>query len=74
MCLFGHEGCRTLPEQLFSYACARIRTLVEIMKEGGSLLPSMLAQRIQVSKANMKALDERELNQLLSLLQKLKRG
>lgn len=105
---------------------ARIRILVEIMKEGGSILPSMLAKRIQVSKANisllltplendglirrnqhpqdgrksvvsitaegqslllrnlpgnrqciadkMKALDEHELNQLLTLLQKVKRG
>lgn len=35
---------------------ARIRILVEIMKEGGSILPSMLAERIGVSKANISLL------------------
>ncbi|MGG6313291.1 MarR family winged helix-turn-helix transcriptional regulator [Paenibacillus macerans] len=35
---------------------ARIRILVEIMKEGGSLLPSLLAQRIGVTKANVSLL------------------
>lgn len=32
---------------------ARIRILVEIMKEGGSILPSMLAQKIGVTKSNI---------------------
>lgn len=35
---------------------ARIRILVEIMKEGGSLLPSLLAQKIGVTKANISLL------------------
>jgi len=41
------------------------------MKEGGSLLPSMLAERIEDS---MHALDETEQRHLLSLLNKLRRG
>ncbi|WP_238327548.1 MarR family winged helix-turn-helix transcriptional regulator [Paenibacillus gorillae] len=32
---------------------ARIRLLVEIMKEGGTILPSMLAKRIGVTKPNI---------------------
>ncbi|GGG53193.1 hypothetical protein GCM10010918_02310 [Paenibacillus radicis (ex Gao et al. 2016)] len=32
---------------------ARIRILVEIMKEGGTILPSMLAKRIGVTKPNI---------------------
>ncbi|CAM4247601.1 DNA-binding MarR family transcriptional regulator [Paenibacillus endophyticus] len=32
---------------------ARIRILVEIMKEGGTILPSMLAQKIGVTKSNV---------------------
>ncbi|MWV43867.1 MarR family transcriptional regulator [Paenibacillus sp. HJL G12] len=35
---------------------ARIRVLVELMKEGGSLLPSILAKRIGVTKANISLL------------------
>lgn len=35
---------------------ARIRILVELMKEGGTLLPSRLAQRIGVTKANISLL------------------
>lgn len=105
---------------------ARMRILVELMKEGGTLLPSKLAQKIGVTKSNislllsplenegfirrdhhpkdgrksiititsegqslllqhlpgnrqrisekMQVLDEQELNQLLALLQKLKRA
>ncbi|WP_139995035.1 MULTISPECIES: MarR family winged helix-turn-helix transcriptional regulator [Paenibacillus] len=32
---------------------ARIRLLVEIMKEGGTILPSMLAKKIGVTKSNI---------------------
>ncbi|MBD2848131.1 MarR family transcriptional regulator [Paenibacillus sp. IB182496] len=32
---------------------ARVRILVEIMKSGGSMLPSVLAQRIGVTKSNI---------------------
>ncbi|GGH15209.1 MarR family winged helix-turn-helix transcriptional regulator [Paenibacillus segetis] len=35
---------------------ARIRILVEIMKEGGSILPSMLAKKIGVTKSNISLL------------------
>ncbi|MBU5671542.1 MarR family winged helix-turn-helix transcriptional regulator [Paenibacillus brevis] len=35
---------------------ARIRILVEIMKEGGVLLPSMLAKKIGVTKSNISLL------------------
>lgn len=35
---------------------ARIRILVELMKEGGTLLPSRLAQQIGVTKANISLL------------------
>ncbi|MBM6996629.1 MarR family transcriptional regulator [Paenibacillus sp. DXFW5] len=35
---------------------ARVRILVEIMKEGGQLLPSLLAQKIGVTKANISLL------------------
>lgn len=35
---------------------ARIRILVEIMKEGGTILPSVLAQRIGVTKSNISLL------------------
>ncbi|MBP1994876.1 MarR family winged helix-turn-helix transcriptional regulator [Paenibacillus eucommiae] len=35
---------------------ARIRILVEIMKEGGTLLPSMLAKKIGVTKPNISLL------------------
>lgn len=35
---------------------ARIRILVEIMKAGGTILPSMLAQNIGVTKANISLL------------------
>ncbi|BBH23570.1 hypothetical protein Back11_49150 [Paenibacillus baekrokdamisoli] len=35
---------------------ARIRILVEIMKEGGTILPSMLAKKIGVTKANISLL------------------
>ncbi|MBJ6359754.1 MarR family winged helix-turn-helix transcriptional regulator [Paenibacillus sp. GCM10012307] len=35
---------------------ARIRILVELMKEGGTLLPSRLAQKIGVTKANISLL------------------
>ncbi|TXK86135.1 MarR family winged helix-turn-helix transcriptional regulator [Paenibacillus sp. N3.4] len=35
---------------------ARIRILVEIMKEGGTMLPSMLAKKIGVTKANISLL------------------
>jgi len=35
---------------------ARIRILVELMKEGGTLLPSKLAQKIGVTKANISLL------------------
>lgn len=109
-----------------SMSGARIRILVEIMKEGGTMLPSVLARKIGVTKANislllvplendgllrktshpsdgrktvisitgegqsillkhlpenrrhiadkMKVLDEREQNELLALLMKLRRG
>ncbi len=35
---------------------ARIRILVEIMKEGGTILPSILAKKIGVTKANISLL------------------
>lgn len=35
---------------------ARIRVLVEIAKQGGSILPSLLAERIAVTKANISLL------------------
>ncbi|WP_226002595.1 MarR family winged helix-turn-helix transcriptional regulator [Paenibacillus sp. BJ-4] len=35
---------------------ARIRILVEILKEGGTILPSVLAQRIGVTKSNISLL------------------
>lgn len=35
---------------------ARIRVLVEIAKHGGSILPSLLAERIAVTKANISLL------------------
>ncbi|MEK3793725.1 MarR family transcriptional regulator [Paenibacillus sp. FSL R7-0204] len=35
---------------------ARIRVLVEIAKEGGAILPSLLAERIAVTKANISLL------------------
>ncbi|WP_068505332.1 MarR family winged helix-turn-helix transcriptional regulator [Paenibacillus kribbensis] len=35
---------------------ARIRILVEMMKEGGTVLPSVLAQRIGVTKSNISLL------------------
>ncbi|MEK5032432.1 MarR family transcriptional regulator [Paenibacillus sp. FSL P2-0136] len=35
---------------------ARIRVLVEIAKDGGSILPSLLAERIAVTKANISLL------------------
>lgn len=35
---------------------ARIRILVELMKEGGTILPSMLAKKIGVTKANISLL------------------
>ncbi|MCU6792165.1 MarR family transcriptional regulator [Paenibacillus sp. WQ 127069] len=35
---------------------ARIRILVEIMKEGGTILPSMLARKIGVTKSNISLL------------------
>lgn len=35
---------------------ARIRILVEIMKEGGTILPSVLARKIGVTKANVSLL------------------
>ncbi|REK77949.1 MarR family transcriptional regulator [Paenibacillus paeoniae] len=35
---------------------ARIRILVELMKDGGTLLPSKLAQKIGVTKANISLL------------------
>lgn len=42
--------------QLHGLNGARIRILVEIAKHGGSILPSALAERIGVSKANISLL------------------
>lgn len=39
-----------------SMSGARIRILVEIMKEGGTVLPSVLARKIGVTKANISLL------------------